>query len=148
MRTTTVFFYSFLRPSQIVCLIIFEERLLFYFPLWANLVFFLHTHTRARTHARMHAQPPSPTPRRSNGRPINFKWNFRSKIMQDRNSITVVRYELKILLLGITVRHHEAIPQASWCWTVTLVTELSVCTSQQFGPGSDKRDLRGYKSQN
>ena len=55
------------------------------------------------------------------------KCNCRRKSMQEKESIMVLRCKLKIpslgQLFGIT-------RQASWCRTVTLVTEVSISTSQ------------------
>ena len=44
--------------------------------------------------------------------------------MQEKESVIVVQFELKIQSLGLTVRHHSA------SQTVTLMTEFSIHTSQ------------------
>ena len=59
------------------------------------------------------------------------------KSMQENGSIMVVRCGLKILSLGITVRHHEAC-QALWCRKVTLMMDLHLTTiKDSYSPTSE-----------
>ena len=58
---------------------------------------------------------------------LAYTTGIRRKSMQEKESIMAVRSKLKILSLGLTVRHHLA---RLVMQTVTLVTGFSILTSQ------------------